>query len=191
MPFDGVQYIQSLDATLAALGIKPIPDAVLKQHKAHEIAKHPASFFHGRLPLYEKCLLGSLVSTISGPIILLVSPAPSPAPYWVALAYFVVSLAVMVKLALFTRVREPARWIETRLNCIDTNETDIPLTIERLVARVQQADPSVKIVVGTLVQRDVVLDPYLLVEKCEHGSRMSACLGVWDGDRIIHLAGRN
>jgi hypothetical protein len=45
-------------------------------------------------------------------------------------------------------------------------------------------------VVGTLYQENVVLDPYLIAEKYDSDTKTTtrACLGIWDGDRIIDIA---
>lgn len=200
MPFDGMAsthilsraHEQSLDAVLAATGVVPVPQAILHAHKAHEIAKHPPSFFYERRRLLNICGFGSLISSMFVPSVTI--PLTLHAPLAVKLAvlvYTVLSFAVLVKLTLFTGIREPARWEEYRLrNGEAPSQTTIPLPIRQLAVQVQNTDPSVRFIVGTLFQETIMLDPYLCVEKIDHatGRRETACLGVWDGDNIIHLA---
>jgi hypothetical protein len=203
MPFDGLASTytrqsfshQPLDAVLAALGIEPVPDAVLQTHKTLELAKHPPSFFYGRRSLWVSLYMLSMLGTVVVPQIGIALHS-SLVVHWAMQVYVTVSFGAMVKLTMFTKIREPARWVEEiqlkpRRRWAGNNAIS-PKPIQRLVDQVYEADPYVRFVVGTLYQKTTMLDPYLCVEKFDYatGKWASACLGVWDGDTISHLAGQ-
>ena len=60
----------------------------------------------------------------------------------------------------------------------------MPLRIALLARDLRREAPGSILVLGELVQQEVVLDPYLLLER--DGERV--CLGIWDGRRIIAAA---
>jgi hypothetical protein len=60
----------------------------------------------------------------------------------------------------------------------------VPLGIARLARALQSEADGSELVLGELLQEQVVLDPYLLLRY--RGERI--CLGVWDGRRVITAA---
>ena len=60
----------------------------------------------------------------------------------------------------------------------------VPLPIARLARDMRREAPGSILVLGELLRQEIVLDPYLLLER--DGERV--CLGIWDGRRIIAAA---
>ena len=63
-------------------------------------------------------------------------------------------------------------------------ELGVPSRIALLARELWREAPGSILVLGELLQQEVVLDPYLLLERDEE----RVCLGIWDGRRIIAAA---
>jgi hypothetical protein len=197
MPFDGLLKAYTVDLNrcsigvlLASYGIEPVPEDVLEQHKAEQVRINPASLFHRRPALHRLLVLTSCVATIASIAVFMSCRITPPSAAAIAsLALVMGCFMTMVELVLFTRVRRPAAWQETPL---DKNQarTLLPRPVLDLVDRIDGGAHGVKFVVGTLYQENVVLDPYLIAEKYDSDTKTTtrACLGIWDGDRIIDIA---
>jgi hypothetical protein len=108
--------------------------------------------------------------------------AGSIVPSWLSLFW----LGVMTLLIVFGvfRVSAGARWEE---RCVEPDMligAGVPLPIARLGRDLQREAAGSSLVLGELLQEEVVLDPYLLL-RCG-GERV--CLGIWDERRIIAAA---
>ena len=175
-------------------------DDVLERHKLAEIAKHPPSRMWRYPGLFQLTGIFLTVVTLASLITcftMWVEVAHDTAPIEAALVVtFATALSVlfMVKCNLATSLKAPARWIEGY--CAKRHRShflypfNVPNEISSIAARIFAEDRDVSFIVGTLYQRKIELDPYLLVEKTDPltGQCSRACLGVWDGDEIIHLA---
>jgi hypothetical protein len=205
MPFDGLMTDDrplvkiarndafSLGWALAMLGITPISDAELEQHKQAEVAKHPAS------PMWKYrhhmnllglttcgfvaalCMLNVFVWSVycAGEQISILSTATTTVTLFVS-TWFLGWLAGI------RQVTGPARWVEDR-QFRPLHSMPQPLLV--IARQVKLAVPDAVFITGTLVQDTVPLDPYLIVERRSvTGQCERACLGIWDGDLIIAIA---
>jgi hypothetical protein len=197
MPFDGLLKANAVDLNrcsigvlLASRGIRPVPEDVLEQHKAEEIRKHPPSLFYRYPVLHRLAVLASCAATIASiAVFMSCQTAPPSNGAIIALASVMACLLTTVELVAFTRARRPAAWQEVPL---DRNQAPdlLPAPVLDLVDRVDDGTRGVRFLVGTLYQEHVALDPYLIAEKFDYDTKTAtrACLGIWDGDRIIGIA---
>lgn len=205
MPFDGLTIsslsIRNLPTSLRNIGIEPVPMAVLKKHKADEIAKHPSSFFWNRDSLFAISCITSFFVTIGLCMMTAIawsmysgSHIMTPLGFTVAL---VVSATLLLRISAFTTVKGPAHWIEAHAVSFHNTYGRIPLALKdapepvvNLARYLAEKLPNASFVVGTLYQQETQLDPYLLIEQFDaQGTYQTECLAIWDDDRIIHLAG--
>jgi hypothetical protein len=108
-----------------------------------------------------------------------------------ALGVMLTSLMAAAELGLFTRVKRPATWQESRFP-VDAPQAraSLPRPILDLVDQIDDGSRTVTFTVGTLYQEHVTLDPYILAETFDFETMKTttACLGIWDGDEIIAIA---
>lgn len=199
MPFDGLVQAHtvdlkrcSIDALLASYSIEAVSQEALEQHKAEQVAKHPASLFYRRPSLHRLAVVLASVATLTSVAVFMYSQTTSPTAASIsALAAVMICMMTMVELVVFTRVKRPASWREARVSVdVDAVRNTLPLPILDLVDRIDSGAHGVRFTVGTLYQEHVVLDPYILAEKFDHdrAAMTTACLGIWDGDQIIQIA---
>ncbi len=79
------------------------------------------------------------------------------------------------------RVSAGAGWEERHVAPEMLTDLGVPPRIASLARDLQGEAPGSALILGELLQQEVVLDPYLLLE-CG-GERV--CLGIWDDHRII------
>lgn len=193
MPFDGLTSAllqrDSLSHLLADLGIEPVSQAVLDAHKIAEIEKHPPSRFWRHQELYQ------IISLLSPFVLIVLTLGASLtfASYAYALATLMLgivpSLYLLGRALVGVEMTMPAQWIEDKYS---RYSAPMPEPIKKLAEKIADEDRSVFFVVGKLIQRQVVLDPYLLVKKMDsNGEYTCHCLGIWDDDKIIHIARSN
>ncbi len=201
MPFDGLAKTYtadlnhcSIDTLLASLGIEPVSKDILEQHKVDQVNKHPASFFFRHPALHRVLTLASSVGAVASTFLFMsYNFVPSAASITV-LAVLLACLMATTELVLFTRVKRPSAWRESQFSVRkDQAREPLPPPILNLVRQIDDASDGVRFTVGTLYQEQVVLDPYIVVEKYDHETMTTtaACLGIWDGDRILHIASQS
>jgi hypothetical protein len=176
---------------LASLGIVPVTDEVLEAHKQREIDKHPPSLFYIRPHLHRLMLFLSGVGTVFS-VNLLTTFAPLHPAWTGVMAILPCACAVLLmKLVFFQTVKGPACWIEKPMQQPELAQMPTPLI--GLVERVRHAAPTLKFTIGTLYQDVTALDPYVSVQGYDSATNMTvrACLGIWDGQKIIEMAQTN
>ena len=183
MPFDVKGYEASTLADhLAMVGIMPVPMAVLAAHKAEQVRKHPGSVLNKPWPYFlvsalifcpaaisyiiaaKPSLLDLLMTTVLGGVLIIMGAGLS------------VVMAMFFCDAFKIKILDKAVWHETRW-CYQ----DIPQPIEDIIDRLGWPGT---IYYGELIQHETILDPYVVVRI----GTEEACLGIWDGDRIIAIA---
>jgi hypothetical protein len=198
MPFDGLVKTdtvglnrRSIDGLLASLGIQPVPDDVLERHKAEQVNRHRASLLYRHPALHRASVLAASLGTIASAFAFLSYNFVPSAGSIAALAGLLTCLMATAELALFARIKRPAVWIES-LESFDTDSAraPVPPPILQLVDRIGEASGTVRFAVGTLYQEHVALDPYIIAEAYDAHTKTTsrACLGIWDGEAIIHMA---
>ena len=168
---------------LDELGATPVPLEALAAHKQAQLERFAPSFWHQHQTWLPVGLIGSvLCMAMSGGIANGMLPG-SLVPSWLSLFW----LGVMTLLIVFGvfRVSAGARWEERLVAAEMLIELGVPLPIARLARQLSARGIRDRaLILGELLQQEVVLDPYLLLE-CD-GERV--CLGIWDGRRIIAAA---
>lgn len=191
MPFDTlvVHTPSTLTDHLTDLGITPVPLSVLKAHKKAQVRKYPPSLFVTPKPYLLIALavttvnlaaywhkFGQLDLDVVGGTVVLASMCSE-------LMFVVVTLVsgLLVSGLLGVQFRGPAVWKEYRR--FDAHM--LPQPIQAITKTVQDHfGDDASVLYGELEQAKMILDPYILVWfKGE-----TACLGIWDDDKIIACA---
>ena len=101
---------------------------------------------------------------------------------WVMLSSALLFVSALV-VTLASRVVEPAYWVETIPNALD----GIPAQLAAIALDIKTRHFGSYLLVGKLIQNEVLLDPYLVVQT-RHGDEI--VIGIWDGEKIIASATR-
>lgn len=185
MPFDALlapARSRLLADLLVDHGATPVPMAALRAHKQAQLERFAASFWHQHHAWLPVGLIGSVACmALSGGVsnrMLMGSLVPS----WLCLFW----LGVMTLLIVFGvfRISAGAHWDERFVAADSLLELGVPLPIARLARDLAEHVPDATLILGELLREEVVLDPYLLLDR--GGERV--CLGIWDGRRIIAAA---
>jgi hypothetical protein len=160
----------------------PVPLEALAAHKQAQLERFAPSFWHQHQTWLPVGLIGSVFCmAMSGGIANGALPG-SLLPSWLSLFW----LGVMTLLIVFGvfRVSAGARWQERTVAVEALIDIGVPTRIARLALELRREAPGSALILGELLQREVVLDPYLLIV---YGNER-VCLGIWDGRRIIAAA---
>ena len=151
--------------------VAPVPLEALEAHKRGQLERFAPSFWYQHHTWLPVGLIGSVTCMA----------ATGGMASWLSLFW----LSVMTLLIVFGvfRVSAGARWEERYIRVDMLAGLGVPPSIARL-ARDLHYETGSALILGELVQEEVVLDPYLLLE-CG-GQRI--CLGIWDEQRIITQA---
>jgi len=185
MPFDALvapPRPRLLVELLDDRGVLPVPLQALAAHKQAQLERFAPSFWHEHQTWLPVGLIGSVFCmALSGGLTNRML-AGSIVPSWLSLFW----LGVMTLLIVFGvfRISAGARWEERHIEPDMLIGAGVPLPIARLGRDLQSEAAGSSLVLGELLQEEVVLDPYLLL-KCG-GERV--CLGIWDERRIIAAA---
>ncbi|HUB13463.1 MAG TPA: hypothetical protein VMB34_16055 [Acetobacteraceae bacterium] len=188
MPFDALvappQPLSLADA-LADLGIVPISQQALAEHKQAQLVRFAPSFWYRHQPILPVALLGSVACmAVSGGLTQRMAQDGSAVSGWLTLAWMGI-IAMLIAAGVF-RVRAGSHWEERWVPAEWLRGLGVPEPIAALARETCRQVPGTAIILGELKQEHVVLDPYLLVER--DGEQV--CLGIWDGDAIIACAAR-
>ena len=161
-------------------GATPVPLEALAAHMQAQRERFAPSFWHQHQTWLPVGLIGSVVCmAMSGGIANGVLPG-SLLPSWLSLFW----LGVMTLLIVFGvfRVQRRRALGGTRRGRRDADRAGRAARGSRCWRANCGARHRARVLVlGELLQQEVVLDPYLLLER--GGERV--CLGIWDGRRII------
>lgn len=175
MPFDALlapARPRRLVDILADWHITPVPLEALAEHRQAQLERFAPSFWYQHQTWLPVGLIGSVVClSLSG-----------SGSAWLSLFW----LSVMTLLIVFGvfQVSAGARWEERLVGSEMLVELGVPLGIARLARDLQSEADGSELILGELLQEQVVLDPYLLLRY--RGERV--CLGIWDGRRVIAAA---
>lgn len=182
MPFDALlapARPRLLVEIVEEYGTTPVPLEALAAHKQAQLERFAPSFWHQHQTWLPVGLIGSVFCmAMSGGIANGMLPG-SLLPSWLCLFW----LGVMMLLIVFGvfRVRAGARWEERVVAAEMLIELGVPAPIAILARDLRREARGSVLILGELLQQDVVLDPYLLLECGDE----RICLGIWDGRRII------
>jgi len=168
-----------LNELVAEKGIQPVSMDALEAHKRSQVARFQPSFWNRhRLPL----TLGTMLA--AGTIVVgagLADGAPQESR-WLPV-YLMMAWMLLVTGAIAGGVFGLAgpEWEERWIPANWLRRSGVPEPIAEVAETLQRGLPGSTLVLGELVQRARVLDPYLMLEF--NGERV--CLGVWDDEGII------
>lgn len=193
MPFDVLGNSSfTLADHLDVLGIRPVPMDQLTAYKAEQIRLHPKHLLLRNWPALTTFAVYTIGSIYKAEPLTLIG-----APWWAwagviagcalvgavltAVTYIMIS---MVLSAAGVRLKTQAYWHEH-----DAFLPALPTDIRTIARKISRNMPAATFRIGELIQKDIVIDPYLLVRfKGE-----TACIGIWDFDerdwpRIVAIA---
>ena len=197
-------FASLLDATLAQVGIRPIPDDIVEEYMQEQLDRAPASNFIGRLldrfgvhpvSFYRATMLGLTILQVVGAASFM---AVVPSVYFAAVGQLFPALlclavavggAVTFSGALYTfwgiylnelpiEIVGPARWV----TMTSENMRWMPEFAVSEMLRIQRHNPDVRFEVADLRQNDYSLDPVLFAIL---GDERRAVL-VWDRNKYYY-----
>ena len=177
MPFDAMVATKpSLADYLERQGITPVPMTVLAAHKAAQLRRYRADWLATPWPYIGFFALASAweFGAIDGPLYSRIPTALAGGVFFLFIAVIITNFIIVMH---GRKIYGRARWVEGNV-C-----RHVPQPIRDIAMRVQTSLPC-NLIYGELVRKEVVLDPYLVVQMDDE----SACLGIWDGDHIIACA---
>ena len=185
MPFDALvapARPRSLAEALREQGLSPVSWQKLTDHKRAQLETFGPGFWHQHQAWLPVGLLGSVgCMAASGGFANRVMPA-SVLPSWLTLGWMCV-IALLVVFGVF-RGHAGSRWEERWVAGAWLRGLGVPEPIAAIALSLHRETPGSSLILGELVQEEVVLDPYLLLE-CDGET---VCLGIWDDGRIIACA---
>jgi hypothetical protein len=185
VPFDALlapSEPRTLAQALDDRCVVPIDPAILAAHKQAQVARYQPSFWQRHEAWLPIALVGSvgcmaasggLTRGIAADASLLAS---APSLIWMS------SFALLIVFGVF-RVRAGAYWQERVVAVEDLGRVGVPRDVAATARLLHRDLPGCGLVLGELVQQDVVIDPYLIV-MC---NGEMACLGIWDDAGVIAL----
>lgn len=181
------QSRMTLKQAANTLGIVPISNEYLDEHKRRELVRHPgnpllkyAAHFElvFNFSLLLLCCIGLICAICT---IMMVTSATWPHVYMMSatsMGSFAAVIFIDYKAQHFT-MKGPSYWSEaTGLT------TSVPEAIASLAWEIHALVPRATFVIGTLYQSEIDLDPYLVMVLNDE----RLVLGIWDGKKIIRIA---
>jgi len=173
---------QLLGEVLADHGVEPVPLPALDAHKRTQVERFAPSFWHQHHAWLPVGLIGSAgCMALTGGLANRMM-AGTVLPSWLSLFWLSV-ITLLIVFGVF-RVSAGARWLERPVAADALGELGVPQPIACLARDLNRDAAGSTLILGELVQEQVVLDPYLLLE-C---GGIRVCLGIWDGRRVIASA---
>jgi hypothetical protein len=186
MPFDALiapPRPRLLGDVLREQGLKPVSPQALATHKRAQLEAFRPSFWHQHQMWLPVGLLGSVgCMAASGGFAHQVMPG-SVLPSWLTLGWMCV-IALLVVFGVF-RGHAGSHWEERWVAGAWLRSLGVPEPIAAIALSLHREAPGSALILGELVQEEVVLDPYLLLAL----DGEMVCLGIWDGGRIVACAG--
>jgi len=187
MPFDALLLParqKLLAEILKDIGASPVSLEALAAHKQAQLERFAPSFWYQHQVWLPVGLIGSVFCMAMSGGISNRMMADSPVPCWLSL-FWLITMTLLIVFGVF-RVSAGASWEERWVTAGMLITAGVPPPIAALAFEVQREAPDSMLILGELKQQQVVLDPYLLVER--DGERV--CLGIWDEEGIKTAASR-
>jgi hypothetical protein len=186
MPFDALVAPARqtlLREVLDEHGITPVPLEALAAHKQAQLERFAPSFWFRHQALLPTALLGSVAGMAASGGMAQQIGHGSPWPSVLTLGWMCV-IAMLIGAGVF-RVRAGSHWEERWVPVTWLDDLGVPEPIARVARTMSRQAPGAALILGELIQEEVVLDPYLLLER----DGEIVCLGIWDGGHIVACAG--
>jgi hypothetical protein len=185
MPFDALvapARQRLLREVLDEHGITPVSLEALAAHKQAQLERFAPSFWFRHQALLPAALLGSVAGMAASGGLAQQIGHGSPWPSMLTLGWMCV-IAMLIGAGVF-RVRAGSHWEERWVPAGWLDDLGVPEPIARVARTVSRETPGAGLILGELIQEEVVLDPYLLLER----DGETVCLGIWDNGRIVACA---
>ncbi len=186
MPFDALvapARLKLLSEILDEQRIRPVPLDALEAHKRAQVERFAPSFWYRHQALLPTALLGSVgAMAASGGLAQQINHGAAW-PNLLTLAWMGV-IALLIGAGVF-RVRAGSHWEERWVPVGWLADVGVPEPIAAVARSVYREAPGSALILGELFQEEVVLDPYLLLER----DGELVCLGIWEDGRIVAQAG--
>lgn len=180
MPFDALlapPEPRTLAQALEARGIVAVGLAALAAHKEAQLARHQPSFWYRHEAWLPIVLVGSVgCMAASGGL----TRGGTALATWCPTLLWMASLALLIVFGVF-RVQAGAYWRESSISIAHLGWLGVPAEIAATARLLQRDLPAAELVLGELVQQEVVLDPYLMAV----WDNELVCLGIWDEAGVI------
>ena len=185
MPFDALvapARPRTLAEALLDQGLTPVSRQTLAEHKRAQLEAFRPGFWQQHQTWLPVGLLGSVgAMAASGGYANRVMPT-SLLPSWLTLGWMCV-IALLVVFGVF-RGRAGSHWEERWVAGAWLRGLGVPEPIAAIALSLHRETPGSSLILGELIEDEVVLDPYLLLER----DGEIVCLGIWDEGRIIVCA---
>jgi len=186
VPFDALiapPEPRTLVQTLDDRGVVPIGRADLAAHKQAQLARFQPSFWHRHEAWLPIALVGSVGCMAASGGLTHGIAAGAPLLTWTPTLIWLSSFALLIVFGVF-RVRAGAYWHERNVPIEDLARLEVPDAIAATARALHRDLPGSELILGELIEEQVVLDPYLLLV-CDD---QRACLGIWDEQGVIACA---
>jgi hypothetical protein len=164
--------------------IVPIDLASLAAHKHAQLARYQPSFWQRNEAWLPIALVGSIGCMAASGGLTRGMAAGTSLLGWCPTLIWMSSFALLIVFGVF-RVRAGAYWQERPVPVEDLTRLGIPRDIAATAKLLHGDLPGSELVLGELMQQQVVVDPYLMVVCHDE----VACLGIWDETGVIACAG--
>lgn len=186
MPFDALVAPvrqKPLREILADQGIEPVSLEALAAHKQAQVERFAPSFWYRHQALLPTALLGSVAGMAASGGLAQQIGQGSPWPSVLTLGWMCV-IAMLIGAGVF-RVRAGSHWEERWVPVGWLDDLGVPEEIAEVARIAYRETPGSALIMGELIQEEVVLDPYLLLER----DGELVCLGIWDDGQVVACAG--
>jgi hypothetical protein len=187
VPFDALiapPEPKTLTRALDDRCIAPIGWSSLAAHKQTQLARYQPSFWQRHEAWLPIALVGSVgcMAASGGPTHGLVAEASLLS--WCPTLIWMSSFALLIVFGVF-RARAGAHWQERNIPVEDLDRLGVPEEIAATARALHRDVPGSELILGELIEEEVVLDPYLILV-CNNEI---VCLGIWDAGGVIACAG--
>jgi hypothetical protein len=187
MPFDALPAPpepRTLAQVLDDRRIVPVGWSSLAAHNQAQLARYQPSFWQRHEAWLPIALVGSVGCMAAGGGLTHQIEAATSLLSWSPTLIWMGSFALLIVFGVF-RVHPGAYWQERIVPVEDLDRLGVPTEIAATTRTLHRDLPGSELILGELIQQEVVLDPYLILA-C---NTEMACLGIWDDQGVI--AGTN
>lgn len=187
MPFDALvapREPRTLAQTLDDRGIVPVGWTDLAVHKQAQLGRHQPSFWQRHEAWLPIALVGSVGCMAASGGLTRGIATDASLQAWTPTLIWLGSFVLLIVFGVF-RVRAGAVWQQRNVPAEDLDRLGVPQAIAATARTLNRDLPGSELVLGELIQQQVVLDPYLILTCNDE----MACLGIWDDQRVVASVG--
>jgi hypothetical protein len=163
--------------------VVPIDLESLAAHKQAQLAHYQPSFWHRHEAWLPIALVGSVGCMAASGGLTNGMAADASLRAWCPTLIWMSSFAMLIVFGVF-RVRAGAYWQERTVPVEHLHRLGVPRDIAATARLLYRDLPEADLILGELIEQEVVLDPYLIIVS----NSETACLGIWDDTGVIARA---